>query len=165
MNSILNFNKEVSQRAAHEVVREEMLLLQKSGGSAIKPLSLYRVFLEIIKEIDPEETRPLVWARYVSDTFCALANEFYVINAFSKNPQEDFYLSEDRWEKYYLGGGRDKALDYLEQMDLVARIVNEDPKDLTQNYTTYKINVALLTALRKDVEAYVASNPKTKRTH
>lgn len=104
-------NKEYKQD--HEMVRELLEKMQTFGGAAIKPFALYPIFYEILQEQKPSIMNKAK-VRDIVDTYCALCNEFFVLNHFAKEPRTDFFMSNERWSKYFLGQkAKENSLKFL----------------------------------------------------
>jgi len=109
---------------------------------------LHQIFFELLDEKD----KTVGTARHVADTFCALANELYLIYCFDKNPQSQVTLSDERWSKYFLGQGRDKSIGFLQSIKLIHCEDKADPNDPTMTEKWYEIDVDLLKKIRRETE-------------
>lgn len=92
----------------HKEVRDALLKMQKLGGGMIMPFPFY----EIAEARFPDKS--LAYHRTITQVFCALCNEYYLINCYEKNPKTRFFVSDDRWEKYHLDSKtRENLIDEL----------------------------------------------------
>lgn len=127
----------------HELVREKLEKMQSFGGAAIKPLALYDIFYQIIQDQSPSKMNRSK-ARDMVDTYCALCNEYFIINHFAKSPREDFFMSEERWAKYYLGQkARENSIKALDGWAIHTRITKNPCKPINK-VRMYKIDLEIM---------------------
>ena len=132
--------------ATHTQVRELLLKLQKLGGAMIQPLILYDILTCIMIRFEDEITQmSKLQIRDVSATFCALCNEFFLIYCRDKKPKTQFYVSEERWKKYFLEQKvRENSIDFLQRHDLVRCEQMKNPRKTESIVMGYTINFDML---------------------
>ena len=128
----------------HEIVREKLEKMQTFGGAAIRPFALYEFFYDVLQGSPSSMNK--VKARDITDTYCALCNEFFVINHFSKKPRTDFFMSNERWEKYLLGQkARENSIKFLSQIELIHCKIVQNPCKPINKVRMYTIDLKCLT--------------------
>ena len=133
--------------ATHTAVRERLLKMQKLGGAMIQPLILYKILSGIMAIYDEDKITKMskTQVRDISATFCALCNEFYLIYSKDRNPRTEFYVSEERWEKYYLGQkARENSINLLQRYDFIRCAKMKNPHKGAKFITVYTINLDML---------------------
>ncbi len=141
-------------RSEFEVIRSEMLAMQKMNGAAITPLILYRVY-QILLSVDK---RTDISAKTVADTVCALCNELYLANYRLVEPTTEFVLTERQWEKYCIDPSeRKKVLDYITNVRRIITI-NKKPHltEVGRMEEVYCVPASGITDLRKAAEMVYA---------
>lgn len=144
----------------HIAVRNELLKLQRLGGAMIKPLALHELTLLMLRGTEDESNTALVKA--ITDTYCALCNEYYIVCYSSSDPKEEFVVPEERWQKYCLNQKtRQKTFEYLQCWGFVE--CNDRISTEGIPYTTYKIELKRLIKAREEVEVLRDQKKVAKR--
>lgn len=146
--------------ATYQEVRKELEVLQSYGGAAIKPLALYDLvnFACGYKHYNKRQIREMV------DVFCALCNEYYVLNHNKKEPKTEFYMSEARWEKYYISQKtRENAIQRLFACGLIVFVKKQNPNKRVNKVRMYQIPYELLHNLRRIAEEAYPNPQKNKQ--
>lgn len=142
-----NFNP-----ASHIETRQELMKMQNAGGAMINPFSLNKVFALLLTQEEKTDIHYQNRLRSYSYTFCALANEFYLFYCRDKAPQKEFFITDDRWEKYFISIDiRERAIEFLQKCNLISCGTKELPPE-NKTVRTYKINLDTLTIFRRAVE-------------
>lgn len=145
--------------ATYQQVREELVVLQSYGGAAITPLALYELvnFVCMHRHYNRRQIKEMV------DVYCALCNEYYVLNHNKKEPKKEFYMAEERWEKYYIPPKtRENAIKRLVDCGLLVFEKKPNPNKRVNKVRMYQIPYELLNALRNIAEeAY--PNPRRNK--
>ena len=132
----------------HELVREQIMELQKLNGAAIKPIVLIPVFYEQLHSEKPKGRMDRVKARNMADVFAALCNEYYIMNAYNNHPEEEFYMAPSKWEKYLLGKQAiRKSITELANMGLISYRKVSCPNDPMKKTFMYRIHAFMLERL------------------
>lgn len=151
------------EAATYNQVREEIIKMQHCGGAMIKPLVLYQIFNVIIPN---EEKTKMTKSRIrdIVDTFCALCNEYYLIYCFDEHPKTKFYMSEERWTKYFLGQkARENSIKFLAEYKIIRCDKIKNPNRPVNIVRTYEFNLDWLVIIRKAAEElYEESKAKKK---
>lgn len=150
--------------ATYVQVREEIIKMQNCGGAMIKPLVLYQIFdLMIVDEERTRMTKSRI--RDIADTYCALCNEYYLIYCFDKHPQTKFYMSEERWAKYFLGQkARENSIKFLVEYEIIRCEKIRNPNKAINIIRTYEFDLDWLIKFRKAAEElYQKSKAKRKK--
>ena len=93
-------------------VREELTKQQRLCGGMFCPFILNEVFYELLKRDDNNIQFGIV--RAMSWTYAALCNEYRLMNYNPKRTCTEFYIKQDRWEKYFIAPEmRKKCIDLL----------------------------------------------------
>lgn len=131
--------------ATHLEVRNELMKMQQNGGAMINPFALQRIIFEYaFSNEERQETNSITKARVIATTFCALCNEYFVIYRNDHHPKTEFYMFDDRWEKYYImPSHRNMAIEFLQRIGLIACDAKTIPPE-NKPVTTYKINLEIL---------------------
>lgn len=131
--------------ATHLETRAELMKIQQNGGAMINPFALHRIIFEYaFSDEERQENNSITRARLIATTFCALCNEYFVIYRNDRHPKTDFYMSDDRWEKYYIvPSHRKMAIEFLQRIGLISCDTKTIPPE-NQPVTTYKINLDIL---------------------
>ena len=132
--------------ATHTQVREVLLEMQKYGGSMIQPLALYQAFAVAMAVSDDSITKmSKTRIRDISATFCALCNEFYLIYCFDDKPRTEFYMTEERWAKYFLGQKAiENSIQFLQRYSLIRYVKMKNPHKAINKVRVFAINLRLL---------------------
>ena len=140
-------------------VRNIISELQKFGGASIKPLILHPMFLNYIKIMDKKlSNMSRTRVRDIVETYCALCNEFYILNHSAKNPSPYFYVPKSRWNKYFLGEKAiNTSLDFLTFQGFISITKKRNPKGINL-IRMYRINVNKLEQVLREAEQ---APPKT----
>lgn len=140
-------NKDNIKFATHLEVRDELIKMQRCGGAMITPFALYKLFYEL-------DSVDKIKARSRAYFFCALCNEYWLFYCYDKHPKTEFFILDDRWEKYHITPYIMKdSTEFLQRINLITC----GTKELVYYYkpvTTYKINLEMLQACRIDIERY-----------
>lgn len=142
--------------ATYSQVREVIVDLQHITGASIKPLVLYPMFLHYI-EIDNGKLSNMSRTRVrdIVETYCALCNEFYLINSKAKNPSYYFYMSKSRWDKYFLGEKAIKSsLSFLIKHNFISCEKRRNPNGINK-VRLFSINLFMLKGLLLEAESNV----------
>lgn len=140
------------QTATHTQVRDELLLMQKCGGSMIQPLILYQLFAIFMPKEEITEMAK-IRVRDISATFCALCNEYFLIYCRDKNPQTEFYVSEDRWEKYFIEEkAREDSIKFLQERGLIRCVNMEIPNKPINIVRGYSFDLNQLQSYRRSAD-------------
>lgn len=137
----------------HIEVRQQLLSLQRLDGGMIDPFALRKLFYAVMLRDKEQHPNPLHFARLTASVYCALANEFYILNYNKKRTNiVSFYVTEERWEKYFITPkARAQCVDFLEQYDFISCEIKSVPPE--DNLTpVYKINVDKLRQCCKSLE-------------
>ena len=131
--------------ATHIEVRNELMKMQQCGGAMINPFALHRIIFEYaFSDEERQKNNSITIARVIATTFCALCNEYFVIYRNDRHPKTDFYMSDDRWEKYYIvPSHRNMATEFLQRIGLISCDTKTIPSE-NEPVTTYKINLETL---------------------
>lgn len=134
---------------AYLEVRRTLLDIQKFGGAMIKPFALYDI-VDAMRDEKEQAELGVSQIRAIVETYCALCNEFYLIYYFDRYPKEHFFVSEERWKRYYIPPKtRDQAIQFLTKHGFIT--CEERPSvDSSMMVKVYKIE---LPALKSCVEA------------
>ena len=143
MDNIIKF-------ASHREVRDELIEMQKCGGAMIMPFTLIKLFYELAS--DEEDTpNKKVRARNGAYFFCALCNEYWLFYFYDKRPNTEFFILDDRWEKYFISDSiKSDAIEFLQSIYLIACGIKEIAHH-DKPVTTYQINLEMLQACRRSV--------------
>ncbi len=148
--------------ATHIEVRNELMKMQKNGGAMINPFRLYEVIHMLFTDEEQHNKNHIPRARIIATTFCAMCNEYFIYNCYEKNPNIEFYIPEDRWEKYFiLPDVRDMSIRFLQKYGLIECCTKKLPPN-DREITTYKINLELLQQFRRATEE-LHENERAKR--
>lgn len=149
--------------ATYLEVRDEIKKMQNCGGAMIKPLVLYQIFNVMIPDKEKSKmTKSRI--RDIADTYCALCNEYYLIYCFDNQPKTKFYMSEERWAKYYLGQkARENSIKFLECVGIIKCEKIRNPNKAINIVRTYEFDLNCLILFRKAAEdIYSQSKAKKK---
>ena len=132
--------------ATHTQVREVLLEMQKYGGAMIQPLMLYQSLAVAMAISDDSITKmSKTRIRDIAATFCALCNEFYLIYCFDDKPRTEFYMTEERWAKYFLGQKAiENSIKFLQRYGLIHCAKMKNPHRAINTVRVYSINLAKL---------------------
>lgn len=137
----------------HIVVRENLMAMQRTHGGMIDPFALRILFHRIMQRDKEPNSNHLRFARDVAQTYCALANEMYLLNYNKKRTAiEAFYVTEERWAKYCIDRQtRELCFEYLCRYGLISCETKTVPPE---NKTTlfFSINLKKLNDLRAIAE-------------
>lgn len=155
----MTFDQNGNHVPNHMIVRNNFLDMQKEKGAAIRPLGLFELFLKILNKFYlPNGKMNRVRARNITDVFCALQNEYFIINYDGRNSNW-FYMTEKRWAKYGLGK---KAIHnsrvFLQDIEAIETKVEQHPHKPQNKVRFYKINLEMLENLKNAVRE---SNPRS----
>ena len=143
-------------------VRGELMAMQRCGGAMIKPFALYQVVSMILSE-EEKAKLGVKQIRLIVETYCALCNEFFIIYCFDKNSKNEFYMSEERWDKYFIDPqSREYAIKFL----CTHGFIQQEEKVKTDEstlVTTYKIDLDMLKACRRLAEEWYEESKSKKR--
>lgn len=138
--------------ATHSEVRAELMKMQKYGGAMINPFALQKVIFMLFSDKERQAPNSLHRARFIATTFCALCNEYWLIYCFDKHAKTEFFVSEERWERYFiLPNQRDMAIKFLQEIELIAcdtKVILPENKSIQ----TYRIRLDTLQLFRKAAE-------------
>lgn len=139
--------------ATHLEVRNELMKMQQNGGAMINPFALQRIIFEYaFSNEERQANNSITRARLIATTFCALCNEYFVIYRNDRHPKTEFYMSDDRWEKYYIVPiHQNMAIDFLQSVGLISCDTKTIPPE-NKHVTTYKINLDILRLYSKAAE-------------
>lgn len=150
------------EAATHLQVRAELMKMQKAGGAMINPFALNKVFERCLTEEEKSDKHYKNRLRSYSYTFCAIANEFYLFYCREKAPKKEFFIPDDRWEKYFISDDiRERAITFLQKKDLISCGTKEIPPE-NKVVRTFKINLDTLTLYRKAAEEIYAAERAKK---
>ena len=143
--------------ASHLEARSELMKMQKCGGAMINPFVFYNIILINLSEEEKNNYNQLTFAREIATTFCAICNEYYIIYCNEHQPKTEFYITEDRWAKYFISStSRDISIKFLQRIGLIACDTKTIPPD-NKSVTTYKIKLETLQSYRRMAEEYYKS--------
>lgn len=145
-------NTECKEYASFIEVRQELMKMQNAGGAMINPFALNKVFEHFLTDEEKQNPNYKNRLRSYSYTFCAIANEFYLFYCKERNAKKEFYILDDRWKKYYISEEiRERAITFLQKYNLIScgTIIIPPENIITR---TYKINLEMLTTIRKAAE-------------
>ena len=134
---------------AYLEVRKTLLEIQKISGAMIKPFALYDI-VEAMRDQEEQKELSVSQIRAIVETYCALCNEFYLIYYFDKYPQESFFVSEERWKRYFISRQtRERAIQFLTKHGFIT--CEERPS--VENASMLKVYKIDLPMLKSCVEA------------
>ena len=148
--------------ASHREARDILAKMQKCGGAMIKPFAFYKVFWLVCSEEERNTPQMKSKIRLYTDVFCAICNEYFLIYCTDKHPRTEFYIPEERWEKYYYTQGViEIAIEYLTKKQLLICGERKLPhKD--KPVRTYMINLNMLELFARAAEE-IYEEEKAKR--
>lgn len=147
----------IGDEPAHKKVREAFIDMEKSSGAALKPFGLFPLFYKLLQSIQPNKMNR-VKARNVADVFCALQNEYFVINFDGKNI-DWFYMTTIRWQKYGLGRKAIyNSITFLKYCGIVDNEIRQHPLKEQNKVRYYRFNLDRL----KDIMHRVSFDGKRK---
>lgn len=147
--------------ATHQKVRQELMKMQNCGGAMIKPFVLYQIVSMLLDEEEKTKLR-VTQIRAIVETYCALCNEYFIIYHFEKNPKTEFFISEERWEKYFIElKTRHFAIDFLRTHGFI--FCEEKANTDGVVVTTYKIDLEMLQNCTKIAEELYEQSKTKKR--
>lgn len=136
--------------ASHRDVRNAFIRMQKCGGSPIVPLALFPLFSRFI--FNEDQSTVDVEARSYAYIFSAICNEYFVMFRNSKFPKIEFYISEERWDKYKIAPeNRENGIAFLERIGLIVCEQKIIPPD-NRSERTFKISFDKLDLYTRYVE-------------
>ena len=137
----------------HIEVRQELLALQHLDGGMIDPFALRKLFYAVMLRDKEQHSNLLHFARLTAYVYCALANEFYILNYNKKRTNiEMFYVTDERWEKYFITPqARAQCIDFLQRYDFISYEIKSIPPENKQSQVC-KINVDKLKQCCKALE-------------
>lgn len=127
-----------------EQVRNQLEEMQYYGGAAIKPLGLYEIIYNLLNEHSPSSMNRSK-TRDIVDTFCALCNEYYLISSRNKDTINEFFMTNERWDKYYLGQkARENSIKILNELGLISYRLARNPYKPINTVRMYSIDLSTL---------------------
>lgn len=151
------------KKATCREVRDMLVQMQKYGGAMIKPFVLYKLFCIGYSEEEQQNPGFRAKIRSFTDVFCAICNEYFLICYNDKHQRTEFFIPEERWEKYfYTQKQREMAIEYLENFGLLICGEKIFP-DKDTPVRTYMINFDMLNACLKLAEELYEEERAKKR--
>lgn len=149
------------KQATYREVRDMLAQMQKYGGAMIKPFVLYKLFCISYSEEEQQDPNFRAKIRFFTDVFCAICNEYFLICYNDKHQRTEFFIPEERWEKYfYTKELIEKAVTFLKNRDLLICGEKTFPNKDTP-VRTYMINFDVLARYsRAAEELYEAERAK-----
>lgn len=148
--------------ASHREARDLLVKMQKCGGAMIKPFAFYKLFWLACGSEERNSPHIKAKIRSYTDVFCAICNEYFLICCTDKHPRTEFYIPEERWEKYfYTQNVIEIAIKFLQNQQLLICGEKELPhKD--KPVRTYRINFDRLETFARAAEE-IYEEEKAKR--
>lgn len=147
--------------ANHLEIRKILMEMQHLGGAVIVPNTLYKVFDMLIYKEGGTKNYGLI--RSVTYTFCVMCNEYYLFYFKHKGCNTEFFISEERWSKYYISDyARNESLNRLQTYGLISceeKYVPQKEKVMQ----VFQIDSEILKAFRRSVQD-IYDEEKAKRS-
>lgn len=148
--------------ATHTEVRNELMAMQQAGGAMINPFAFPQIIALSLRQDELPKKGSKELLRSYAYTFCAIANEYFLIYCRDKHPKTRFYISEDRWEKYFISADvRERDIEYLQKSNLIVCTTNEMPPD-NRPVRAFEINFERLNIFRRAAEEVYDAKRKNK---